>query len=111
MVAAELETVRRLGLPIVVVVFDDAGLSLIRAKQIQRGYDETPMKYAGPDLEAMAQSFGLASFRAENDRELHEAFAQALARQEPALVDARIDRSAYPQVLEAIRGEARKESL
>ncbi len=109
MVASELETVRRLDLPIVVVVFNDGALSLIRAKQVQRGYDQAATKYSGPDFEAMARSFGLASFRAVNEPELHQAFREALAAQEPALVDAHIDASAYPRVLEAIRGAPRKE--
>jgi len=109
MVAAELETVRRLALPIVVVVFNDGALSLIRAKQVQRGYDQAATKYSGPDFEAMARSFGLTSFRAENEPELYQAFREALAAQVPALVDARIDASAYPRVLEAIRGAPRRE--
>src|SRR5262249_58164549 len=47
MVAAELETVARLRLPITVIVFNDAALSLIEVKQEQRGYAGDSMRYAG----------------------------------------------------------------
>ena len=50
MVAAELETAARLRLPIVIVVFNDAALSLIEMKQEQKGYAGASMRYAGPDL-------------------------------------------------------------
>ena len=38
MVAAELETAARLRLPITVIVFNDAALSLIEIKQEQKGF-------------------------------------------------------------------------
>ena len=50
MVAAEMETVKCLGLPIVVVVFNDHALSLIQIKQEQKGYGEADMSYAGSGL-------------------------------------------------------------
>ena len=50
MVAAELETAVRLRLPITVIVFNDAALSLIEIKQEQKGYAGASMRYAGPDL-------------------------------------------------------------
>ena len=62
MVAAELETVARLRLPIVIVVFDDQALSLIDVKQEQRGLAGTSMRYAGPDLAALARAFGIRAW-------------------------------------------------
>lgn len=107
MVAAEMETVRRLELPIVIVVFDDLSLSLIRVKQEQKGYPETAMTYGGPDFQALARSFGLAAFVASDERQLGAAFAEALAASAPALVDARIDPSGYRRILEVVRGVPR----
>lgn len=103
MVAAEFETVTRLHLPIVVVVFDDHALSLIQIKQQQKGYHGAT-SYQGPDFAALAESFGWAAFVALTERELREAFAAALAAEGPALVDARVDASGYRRMLEAIRG-------
>ncbi|MGH7277356.1 MAG: thiamine pyrophosphate-binding protein, partial [Candidatus Rokuibacteriota bacterium] len=107
MVAAELETVARLGLPLIVIVFDDAALSLIRIKQDQRGMAGDALTYRGPDLVALAQSFGLAAFGAEDERGLRQALARALATEGPTLVDARIDPSPYRAMLEAVRGAPR----
>ena len=50
MVAPELETVARLRLPIMIVVFNDGAPSLIQVKQEQKGNVGTAMRYAGPDL-------------------------------------------------------------
>ncbi len=104
MVAAEMETVKRLGLPIVVVVFNDHALSLIQIKQEQKGYGEADMSYAGPDFAALARSFGWTAFAAATEIELREALDAALTSEGPALVDARIDPSGYRQMLETIRG-------
>jgi acetolactate synthase-1/2/3 large subunit len=104
MVAAELETAARLALPIVIVVFNDGALSLIKIKQDQRGTGELPFTYAGPDLVALARSFGLAAFAADSEATLRRALVNALATNRPALVDARIDASGYQAMMEAIRG-------
>jgi acetolactate synthase-1/2/3 large subunit len=101
---AELETLNRLGLPVIVIVFDDAALSLIRIKQDQRGMAGDALTYRGPDLVALARSFGLAAFAADDEGTLQQALARALAGRGPALIDARIDPSPYRAVLEAVRG-------
>lgn len=104
MVAAEMETVKRLGLPIVVVVFNDYALSLIQIKQEQKGYGSRDMSYGGPDFTALARSFGWAGFSAASETELGEALDAAFTSDVPTLIDARIDSSGYRQMLEAIRG-------
>jgi acetolactate synthase-1/2/3 large subunit len=104
MVAAELETVARLGLPIVVVVFDDAALSLIAVKQEQRGVAGASMRYAGPDLAALARSFGIDAWVAEDEPSLGRGLEAALGRPRPAMIVARIDPSGYRRMLEIVRG-------
>jgi acetolactate synthase-1/2/3 large subunit len=104
MVAAELETAARLRLPIVVVVFDDGALSLIEIKQEQRGFEGAPMRYAGPDLAALARAFGLRAFVATDEETFRSGFFSALAAPGPTLVDARIDPSGYRRTLEIVRG-------
>ena len=104
MVVAEMETVMRLGLPIIVVVFNDHRLSLIQIKQEQKGYGNADMSYIGPDFTALAQSFGWASFTVATEVELQEALNAALAATQPTLIDARIDSSGYRHMLEKIRG-------
>jgi acetolactate synthase-1/2/3 large subunit len=104
MVVAELETAARLKLPIVVVVFDDSALSLIAAKQEQRGLDAVPLRYAGPDLVALGKSFGFDAYLAEDERGVVAALEASLASQSPSLVVARIDPSGYRRTLDLVRG-------
>jgi len=104
MVAAELETVVRLRLPIVVVVFNDEALSLIEVKQEQKGFGGVSMRYAGPDLAALARAFGLRAFIATDEISMHSALVAAQTSPGPALIDARIDPSGYRRMLEIVRG-------
>jgi acetolactate synthase-1/2/3 large subunit len=104
MVAAELETVARLRLPIMIVVFDDAALSLIEVKQEQKGFEGVSMRYVGPDLPALARAFGLRAFTATDEASLGQALIGAQTAPGPALIDARIDPSGYRRMLEIVRG-------
>jgi len=104
MVASELETVARLRLPIVIVVFNDEALSLIEVKQEQKGFEGVSMRYAGPDLRALARAFGLRAFTATDEATLNAALIGAQTAPGPALIDARIDPSGYRRMLEIVRG-------
>jgi acetolactate synthase-1/2/3 large subunit len=104
MVASELETVARLRLPIVIVVFNDAALSLIEVKQEQKGFEGVSMRYAGPDLVALGRAFGIRALAATNEATLHSALIAAQTAPGPALIDARIDPSGYRRMLEIVRG-------
>jgi acetolactate synthase-1/2/3 large subunit len=106
MVVSELETLVRLGLPVVVVVFDDGALSLIDVKQAQRGYAGAPMRYDGPDLVALALAFGLRAVSVSSETALDAALAAAQAAAGPMLIAARIDASGYRRMLEIVRGAA-----
>ena len=107
MVASELETAARLRLPITVIVFNDAALSLIEVKQEQRGYVGASMRYAGPDLAALARSFGVAAWPATDEAGVRSALVAAQGVTGPTLIDARVDPSGYRQMLEIVRGQPR----
>lgn len=104
MVVSELETVARLRLPIVIVVFNDAALSLIEVKQEQKGFEGVSMRYAGPDLIALARAFGIRALAATDEPTLHGALIAAQTAPGPTLIDARIDPSGYRRMLEIVRG-------
>ena len=105
MCLGELETLRRLRLPVTVVVFNDACLSLIAIKAKADALGTTDAtEYAAIDFAAVASGFGMASYRVGEAAELDVALSGALATDGPALVDVRIDPSAYPQLLAALRG-------
>jgi acetolactate synthase I/II/III large subunit len=107
MVASELETMARLRLPITVIVFNDAALSLIEVKQEQKGYTGVSMRYGGPDLAALAKSFGVAARVVKDEAGFMGALVAAQGEAEPLLIDARIDPSGYRAMLEIVRGKPR----
>jgi acetolactate synthase-1/2/3 large subunit len=104
MALAELETLARLWLDVVVVVFDDRALSLIAIKQGDDQGGASAVRYGTVDFAGTAASLGVPSFRADNADELHDALAKALARRGPCLIDVAVDPAGYPAVLDAIRG-------
>jgi acetolactate synthase-1/2/3 large subunit len=105
MTLAELETASRLALPIVVVVFDDAALSLIRIKQAPEGHGGDPaVRFRDIDFAGIARAVGIPAARVEEREALADALREAFARPGPSLIDAVVDPSGYASVLEAIRG-------
>jgi acetolactate synthase-1/2/3 large subunit len=104
MVLAELETLARLWLDVVVVVFDDQLLSLIAIKQGEGQGGETAVHYAEVDFAAAAEALGVPAHRADNPEELHDALIKAMARRGPALVDVAVEPAGYAALLDAIRG-------
>jgi acetolactate synthase-1/2/3 large subunit len=104
---AELETLARLGLKVIVVVFNDAALSLIAIKQrpeSQGGPDA--VTYARSDFAAVAAGFGIRAERIAATDEYRRALGAAFEREGPSLLDVDVDPSAYPAILAAIRGPA-----
>lgn len=102
MTAAELETVARLDLDLVVVVFNDAALSLIEIKQTSEQGGAGAVRYRATDFAAVARGMGIPGTVVESVDELRAVLSGQLRR--PRLVDARIDPSGYRQVIAATRG-------
>ncbi|MFN0281267.1 MAG: thiamine pyrophosphate-binding protein [Kineosporiaceae bacterium] len=102
MVLAELETVARLDLDVVVVAFNDATLSLIELKQSPAARDARPVVYRRTDFSAVAEAMGVPAGIATDASQVRALLAQA--PRGPLLVDARVERHAYRQVMAAIRG-------
>ena len=102
--AAELLTAVREKLRIIVIVFSDASLSLIEIKQQRRQYRPAGVALGSVKWPALAESFGAAGFAATNEAELEAALDQAIRVDGPALIEAKIDRSNYPRMLETVRG-------
>jgi acetolactate synthase-1/2/3 large subunit len=102
MCAGELETVARLRLPVTVVVFNDAALSLIEIKQRPSGHGgRAAVRYLPTDWAAVARGFGIEGRRVERADGL--AAALAPPAEGPLVVDALVDPSGYPAVLAATR--------
>ena len=102
--AGELRTAAREGLRIIIVVFNDQALSLIKIKQQQRGYRTDGVTVGDMDWCALGEGMGMAAFSAATAPELERAVAQALGCGGSALIDARIDPSGYGETLRVLRG-------
>lgn len=104
MCLAELATAARNRLPVVVVVLNDAALSMIDLKQQQRGHESRGVRYPALDFAAIAEGAGCRAWRAADKATLDEALAQAFACGGPALIDVAVDPTEYRAQFEAIRG-------
>jgi acetolactate synthase-1/2/3 large subunit len=88
MAVAEIETAKREGLPITVIVIDNAALGYVKA--LQHGlYDDRFISadFLETDYADVARSFGCFGVRVESPATLREALLEALASDVPAVVD------------------------
>lgn len=105
MCIGELETLRRLGLPVTVIVFNDSRLSLIAIKAKPEGNGgENAVGYRNTDFASVAAGYGLRGARSDTVSELDAALADALNCDGPALIDVCVDPAGYPDILASIRG-------
>lgn len=105
MCLGELETVRRLALPVTIVVFNDSRLSLIAIKAKPEGNGGNgAIGYDHTDFAAVARGYGLHGTAASNVDEFDAALATAFEHDGPSLIDVTVDPSGYPAILAAIRG-------
>ena len=103
MAVAELQTSVRENLPIVVVVFDDEEIGLIRVKQEIKGIPRHGVGLGGLNWTALAEGFGADGVVAETEHQLGDALRAAVASGRTTLVVARIDGSAYVEQFNALR--------
>ena len=98
----ELATLADLGLPVAVLVFNNAQLGLVRQQQelfYGRRYEGAHFTSV-PDFAALARAFGLRGLRLDPDRDPLAALAAALAAPGPCVIDIPIHEQAnvYPMV-------------
>jgi thiamine pyrophosphate-dependent acetolactate synthase large subunit-like protein len=99
MMLHDLTLVRELALPIVIVVFTDASLSLIRLAAERRQFEPIGVDFRPPDFAAAAQAFGIQSKRASSIAEARSLLEQALSRRIPYLIEAPVDYREYRDVI------------
>lgn len=83
----ELATARRLGLPLLVVVFADGALGLIREAQDHLCRRRTASTLAAPHAASLAAAFGCGHVRIADDAGIGDGLARALAADGPVLVE------------------------
>ncbi len=87
----ELETARRVGANITVVVWRDEGYGLIDWKQRVEFGEAFGVVFTNPDLVDYARSFGIAGFRPTSAADLYPTLMRALEHDGPSVVDVPID--------------------
>jgi acetolactate synthase-1/2/3 large subunit len=89
---AELETARRCGIPVTVVVNNNSGFgqNLTGVRRIsgnRPGRGEELIRFGPTDFTAVAKSFGVHGIRVEQPADIAPALRQAIAAEEPVVVD------------------------
>ncbi len=112
MTLAEIETAVRMSLRVIVIVFNDAALSLIKLKQKPAGQGgDDAVRYGPVSFAAAAGAMGAAGAAVTTERDLAAALADALGRPGPTVIDASVDPAAYPAVMDLSRGQAGRRSV
>jgi len=95
MYMAELETARRLKLPLIIVVLCDGALSLIAMSQERRGLSHNAVDFTNPDIAKVAEAFGAEGKVCETVSEVENAITSALAKRRLTVVQAIVDPGPY----------------
>ncbi len=98
---ADIETAVRLGLPVVVLVLDNGGLMFEYHEQKYRHKGRVIAEandFTDADYGAVARGLGAEGVRVRTLPELEQAFKAALESDRPTVIDAIVDREAFPPV-------------
>ncbi len=98
----ELSTMEHYGLPVIVCIFDNRTLGMVRQWQTliyDKRYSQTDLD-RGPDFVKLAEAYGLPGYRVTNQSEFEAAFQAALDGGRGAVIDCMIDKDAkvHPMV-------------
>jgi acetolactate synthase-1/2/3 large subunit len=95
MMAGEIITMRRYNLPVIIVVFSDGELNLIKIKQSWKDLPAYGTLLYQEDLFGAGIFFGIKVLRAETGDEMRKAVIEALSVNEPVIINAVIDPEDY----------------
>jgi acetolactate synthase I/II/III large subunit len=104
MCLAELRTAARERLAIRVIVFDDGALSLIKLKQIRRGFPADGVSIGEVDWVSVGEGLGARSCRADSEESLHQCLRETERHPGPVLISAWINPATYQDIIRSLRG-------
>lgn len=98
----ELATVEHYNLPIIHIIFDNRTLGMVRqwqTKFYEKRYSNTDLD-RGPDFVKLAEAYNIKGYRVTTNKELKDAFSEALASGKAAVIDCAIgiDEMVVPMV-------------
>ncbi len=91
----ELCTAEYYNIPVVIVVFNNGSLGMVRQWQnllYHQRYSQTTLEDRGPNFQMLAAAYGIESARVENRQQFEAAFQTAAAAGRPYLIECMIDR-------------------
>ena len=98
----EIETALRIGVAIVILVWNDSKYGLIKWHQDRRFGRDTQIEFNNPDLVKYAESFGAKGYRVESAGELLPTLKQAIADDTVVLIDCPVDYSENMKLTEKL---------
>ncbi len=87
MLMGDMLSLRQLGLPVKIVVFNNSLLGFVDMEMKVAGFLNVGTDLDNPDFGKVAQAAGMAGFRVEDPAQLRPALQAAFAHDGPALVD------------------------
>jgi pyruvate dehydrogenase (quinone) len=87
MMLGDFLTLRQMGIPVKVVVFNNGTLGFVELEMKAGGFLDTGCDLQNPNFAAMAEAMGVMGIRVEAPHDLRAALAAALAHDGPALID------------------------
>jgi acetolactate synthase-1/2/3 large subunit len=103
MTIAELQTAQRENLPVIVLVFDDQEIGLIRVKQEIKGIPPHGVKIGGVGWEKLAHAFGADGVTVDTEQGLSNALKAAVESGRTTVIGVHIDASGYVAQFNALR--------
>ena len=94
MLLGELLTVRHHGLPVKIVLFNNASLGMVKLEMLVAGLPDFETDHSPVDYSAIARAAGIDSIRVEEPAGVREGLERALATDGPALVEVVTDPNA-----------------
>jgi acetolactate synthase I/II/III large subunit len=104
MCLGDLRTASRESLPVRVIVFDDGDLSLIKIKQIQRGYQPIGVSLGEIEWQSLGAGLGVLAVVANSEEALNACLVETVKHPGPVLIAARISSDGYQATIRAMRG-------
>lgn len=98
----EIETALRIGVAIVVLVWNDSEYGLIKWHQDRRFGRDTQIGFGNPDLVKFAESFGAKGYRIESADELLPAIRRAVEDDTVVIIDCPVDYSENMKLTEKL---------
>ncbi|WP_233269449.1 acetolactate synthase large subunit [Alteribacillus sp. YIM 98480] len=93
MTSAELETAKRLNLPIIVLLWRDEGYGLIEWHQMRNFNRSAYIKFGNPDFIQLASSYGFEALQVNKAEDVKQTLEKAIAMKKPVLIDCPVDYS------------------